>query len=62
MKKKYIFYSILLFLTAEKIVQEDRPPVSTVQVVFSSTPLISRKDSQIIAKIAFNILCSIVRL
>ena len=30
----------------KKNVQEDRPPVSTVQVVFSSTPLISRKDSQ----------------
>ena len=33
-------------LTAEKSVQEDRPPVSTAPVVFSSTPLISRKDSQ----------------
>ena len=35
----------MTFLPLKKFV-EDRPPVSTVQVVFSSTPLISRKDSQ----------------
>ena len=33
-------------LTAEKVEEENGPPTSTVQVVFSSTPLISRKDSQ----------------
>ena len=30
-------------LTAEKVEEENGPPTSTVQVVFSSTPLISKK-------------------